>query len=129
MMPSLLPPMSMTTLSRCTATTVPRTISPSLPKSPALMLASKRLAKFSALLAVCSGVLPVELRAVVGWFDMGLRGILRQSAVRASHAYVEVSPGSPRLREVGPDPRWELPGALASSLPDLFCQRGTGGVR
>src|SRR5579862_7787664 len=69
MMPSLLPPMSMTTLSRWTATTVPWTISPSLPKSPAVMLASKRDAKLSAPLG--SGDLPAELRAVVVSGDIG----------------------------------------------------------
>ena len=79
-MPSLLPPMSMTTLSRCTATTVPLTISPSLPKSPALMLASKRTAKLSAALADCSVLLPAELRAVVV-VDMCLR---KSSTVRGA---------------------------------------------
>src|SRR5580700_1270321 len=64
MMPSLLPPMSMTALSRWTATTVPLTISPSLPNSPFWTLASKRAAKESSP-ACCSGFLPAELRAVV----------------------------------------------------------------
>src|SRR5258708_4034526 len=119
MIPSLLPPMSMMTLSRCTATTVPRTISPSLPKSPALMLASNRAAKFSAGVAACSVVFPGEVRAVV-LVDMWLG---KSSAVRRA--------GDPRppalglfptsLAEVGP-PSAPDPSAR-NSLLDPFCQR------
>ena len=112
MIPSLLPPMSMTTLSRCTATTVPLTISPSLPNSPAWMLASKRLAKFSAAPAVCSGVLPAEPRAVVVvWVDMMLG---RSSVVALRPVCVACTRG---LKRSGAGARWgntpscELPGS------------------
>src|SRR5260370_17492332 len=71
MLPSVLQPISMTTLARCTAMLVPRTMSPSLPKSPALMLASNKLAKFSDEVVRGSAALPGERRAVGVWVDMG----------------------------------------------------------
>src|SRR5260370_10318803 len=71
MLPSVLQPISMTTLARCTAMLVPRTMSPCLTKSPALMLASNKLAKFSDEVVRGSAALPGERRAVGVWVDMG----------------------------------------------------------
>ena len=129
MIPSLLPPMSMTTLSRCTATIVPLTISPSLPNSPAMRLASKRLAKFSVRLRSAPASLPAEPRAVVVCVDMIFGRILGGRSVRPVCVTCTRGLQVPAGARRGTPPRVARLGTLACSVPTPSCQRVTAAGR